>query len=418
MQKYMEQLNAPQTEQRLSALRELIRTSPRAVSRDVNSHIHTFYSFSPYSPSLAVYRALQANLATAGIMDHDTVAGAREFLLAGDIASLSVTVGMECRASFAKTPLNNRRINNPDQSSIAYVALHGVPHTQLDALTDYMLPYCAHRMVRSRAMTEKLDALLQEHDLHVDFDADVMPLSMVYVGGTVTERHILFAAAKKIASRFGRGANTVSFIKNELVLPLTAKVEEHLCDGNNPFYDYDLLNVLKSELVKRIYIDAKSECPPIKELSAFARAHGIVLSYAYLGDVGQSVTGDKRAQTFEDAYLDELFDLLHELDFCAVTYMPSRNTSAQLKRLRELCQVHGFFQISGEDINQPRQSFVCEAMRAQEFSNLYDSAWALIGHERAATQDLEKGMFSQTTIANMPDLNERIQFFSRYAKGE
>ena len=29
-------------------------------------------------------------------------------------------------------------------------------------------------------------------------------------------------------------------------------------------------------------------------------------SYAYLGDVGESVTGDKRAQHFEDAYLDEL----------------------------------------------------------------------------------------------------------------
>ena len=46
----------------------------------VNNHIHTTYSFSPYSPTDAVYMAWKNGLKTAGIMDHDSVAGAREFL--------------------------------------------------------------------------------------------------------------------------------------------------------------------------------------------------------------------------------------------------------------------------------------------------------------------------------------------------
>ena len=57
---------------------------------------------------------------------------------------------------------------------------------------------------------------------------------------------------------------------------------------------------------------------------------GAISAYAYLGDVGDSVTGDKRAQKFEDDYLDELVPYLKELGFRAITYMPSRNTKAQL----------------------------------------------------------------------------------------
>ena len=86
--------------------------------------------------------------------------------------------------------------------------------------------------------------------------------------------------------------------------------------------------------------------------------------------MGDSVTGDKRAPKFEDDYLDELIDYVAKLGFRAVTYMPSRNTKAQLTRLRALCDKYGLFQISGEDINSPRQSFVCEAQRDPDFANL------------------------------------------------
>ena len=95
--------------------------------------------------------------------------------------------------------------------------------------------------------------------------------------------------------------------------------------------------------------------------------------------------------------------------------MPSRNSSAQLARVRELCSRYDLFQISGEDINQPRQKFVCEVMRSPEFGNLYDSAWALIGHEIEAGTDLRRGMFSKETRAALPDLEQRIKFFKNRA---
>ena len=61
----------------------------------VNNHIHTTYSFSPYTPTAAVYAAKKAGLSTAGIMDHDSVGGCGEFLEAGKILSMPVTVGFE-----------------------------------------------------------------------------------------------------------------------------------------------------------------------------------------------------------------------------------------------------------------------------------------------------------------------------------
>ena len=122
---------------------------------------------------------------------------------------------------------------------------------------------------------------------------------------------------------------------------------------------------------------------------ALADRLGAISAYAYLGDVGESPTGDKKAQKFEDDYLDELFDTLADCGFDAVTYMPSRNTKEQLARVMRMCDERGLFQISGEDINSPRQSFVCEALK--DYPHLMKATYALIGHELAATDDLSSG---------------------------
>ncbi|MGB4266733.1 MAG: PHP domain-containing protein, partial [Limnochordia bacterium] len=70
----------------------------------VNNHIHTTYSFSPYSPTKAVWMAYNAGLTTAGIMDHDSISGAKEFIRAGQIVGLATTSGVEVRSDFSQTP--------------------------------------------------------------------------------------------------------------------------------------------------------------------------------------------------------------------------------------------------------------------------------------------------------------------------
>ncbi len=410
-------LDSPKAPARLEALRGLARLlangdiSPPVRARDVNNHIHTTYSFSPYSPAKAAWLAFRAGLSTAGIMDHDSVGGIREFLEAGAILGLPVTGGLELRVDFAGTPFADRHINNPDQAGVAYVALHGIPHDRIDTVARYLEPVQSARGRRNRAMTARLSALLSQADLSLDYDRDILPLSMAHEGGSVTERHLLFAVARKLLARFPSAEGLLSYLQQDLALPLAAKQAALLADPVNPHREYDLLGILKGGLVERFYIPATDECPDVAEVAEFCRFHGILLAYAYLGDVTESVTGDKKAQHFEDAYLDGLFDALGFLGFHAVTYMPSRNTAAQLDRVRALCRRHGLFEISGEDINQPRQSFVCEAMRDPRFESLHDAAFALIGHERLSTGHPAAGMFSDDTIRRIPDLDRRIRFF-------
>ena len=127
-------------------------------------------------------------------------------------------------------------------------------------------------------------------------------------------------------------------------------------------------------------------------------------------------SSDKKAQKFEDDYLDELFDTLADCGFDAVTYMPSRNTKEQLARVMRMCDERGLFQISGEDINQPRQSFVCEAQRDPEFANLYEATWALIAHEWRATANPEDGLFTAKSAGQWPDLNARVKAFAAFGE--
>lgn len=375
----LEKLDACEKAQRLENLQEVLKTTqfPPMVPQYINNHIHTTYSFSPYSPSAAVYAARMEGLCTAGIIDHDSISGAREFLEAAKLVDIPVTIGMECRATMAGTRLQGRRTNNPDQVGVSYMTIQSVPHDQIDRLNAFFAPYRTARDVRNRQMIEKINALLGED---LDYDRDVLPLSMHHEGGGVTERHLMYALARKMVARAGKGQGMVEYLAS-IGLTLSEKQKAQMLDTAYPFYEYDLLGILKSAFVPQIYVDATDECPTVAALVDLCREIDAYLCYAYLGDVGDSVTGDKKAQKFEDDYLEDVFECLKETGVKAVTYMPTRNTPAQLKRLRGLCEQYGMFQISGEDINSPRQSFVIRAMEDPQFQNLIDATWQLIEHE-------------------------------------
>ena len=378
--KILERLNAPTKEERLTNLKEVLKTTqfPPMVPQYINNHIHTTYSFSPYSPTAAVYAARMEGLCTAGIIDHDSISGAREFLEAAELIDIPVTIGMECRATMDGTRLEGRRTNNPDQVGCSYMTIQSVPHDKIERLTEFFAPYRAARDERNRKMIAKINDLL---GMALDYERDVLPLSLGREGGGVTERHLMYALAIEMVKKVGKGQAMVDYLTS-IGMTLNDKQKAQMLDTGYPFYEYDLLGMLKGAFVPKIYIDATDECPRVKDLVALCKEVDAWLCYAYLGDVGDSVTGDKKAQKFEDDYLEDVFECLKEEGITAVTYMPTRNTPAQLERLRGLCDKYGMFQISGEDINTPRQSFIIRAMENPMFQNLIDATWTLIEHEK------------------------------------
>jgi hypothetical protein len=376
----LEKLNAPTRQERIESLKSILPDTvfPPMVPQYINNHIHTTYSFSPYSPTAAVYAARMEGLCTAGIIDHDSISGAEEFLEAARLIDLPVTIGMECRVSMDGTRLEGRRTNNPDQVGVSYMTIQGVPHDKINALTEFFRPYRAARHERNRRMIDRINALLPE--MQLDYEKDVLPLSMAAEEGGVTERHLMYALALKLVDLVGKGQPMIEKLES-MGLSLSDKQKSQLFATAYPFYAYDLLGILKSAFIPQIYIDAKDECPTLPDMVELCKEIDAYLCYAYLGDVGDSVTGDKKAQKFEDDYLEDVFKCLNEEGVRAVTYMPTRNTMQQLTRLRGLCDAYQMFQISGEDINSPRQSFVIRAMENPLFQNLIDATWKLIEHE-------------------------------------
>lgn len=409
----IKQLNGGTAEQRLAALKAFVAgqtEKPVRRDNDANNHIHTIYSFSPYSPTKAAYMAYMAGLTSAGIMDHDSLSGVEEFKKACEIVGLGSTCGVEVRCKFDR---GFGKINHPDQANCIYMAAHGIPAQNVKEFNDYLDYYRKKRNERDAEMCKLITGKFGKFGVELDFDKDVKPLSQADLGGSVTERHLLYALAVKLDKKFGRTPELIAFLENDLNLKVSDKIKGFLLDQENEHFLYDLLGVLKADTAF-FYIDADEEMPLAEDFVKKAKSLGAIPAYAYLGDVGDSVTGDKKAQKFEDDFLPELIKEIKAIGFQAVAYMPTRNTPAQLKRIRELCHENGMFEISGEDVNSPRQKFACAALALPENAHLIDATWALIGHEAISTEKgIEYGMFSEKSIQETPDLYERIKKFAK-----
>jgi hypothetical protein len=267
-------------------------------------------------------------------------------------------------------------------------------------------------------MAENANVLLREAGLgEIDFDRDIREKSCYDTGGEITERHLLAAAAEKLIARYGRGPALGAGLKTAFGVDPGPKIAALLSDPDNPHCLFDLLGVLKSAFLPRIFIQGgEAECIPARKVTEFALSIGAIPAYAYLGDVGESPTGDKKAEKFEDDFLEALFDELKAMGYRAVTYMPPRNTAEQLRRVRQLCREQGFMEISGVDINSSRQSFNCPKVLEPAFRHLVDTTWALIAHERLATVDPRLALFSPENPLSGVSLEKRLEIYAEKGK--
>jgi hypothetical protein len=417
----IQELNAPSRAERLEHLRAHYGANTDGIrdvvfSNEVNNHVHTFYSFSPYSPTAAAWMARAAGLQAVGSVDHDSISAAGETVSACAILGIGSTTGCELRVNFTGIPVEGRRINNPDSENLAYMVFHGVPARSVEKIDAFLAPIREVRNERNRLQTERMaEHLRAAGGPDVTF-AEVRAASMADEGGSITERHILYAASRALMDFMQPGQPLRSFVEANLSGPLAGTIRTRLDDPTNAHYVYDLLGALKSSFLPEFFVQpTEAECIPVAEAVAVANEAGAIPAYAYLGDVGESPTGDKKAARFEDSYLDELVPLLKEIGFRAVTYMPPRNTKAQLLRVQELCRTHDLMEISGVDINSSRQVFTCPEILDPDFRHLIDATWALIAHEKLVEYGDDTSLFAASDRFGAT-LSERIQAFARMGR--
>jgi hypothetical protein len=409
-------------EERLAALKAFVESAPAInSSQEVNNHIHTIYSFSPYTPSMAALLAKEAGLGAAGSVDHDSISAAIEMHEACAILGIGSCTGFEVRVSFKEdaagnpAPWANRKINNPDSLGIAYMTVQGVPMSGIAKANEFLRPLREVRLQRTKAMTESANVILKDAGIPlIDFQHDVVDQSKTSEGGGITERHLLAALANKLIQHWGKGAKLVEGIASVFSVNVSPKIAALLSDENNPHYLFDLLGVLKANFLPKIFIQPNDdECIPAKQVCEFATSIGAIPAYAYLGDVAESPTGDKAAEHFEDDFIEPLFAELAKMGYLAVTYMPPRNTEAQLKRVQQLCAKHGLMEISGVDINSSRQLFNCPEVLQPTFHHLVDTTWALIAHEWLSSADSEMGLFAKTNPFAQEPLAARLAIYAK-----
>jgi len=331
------------------------------------------------------------------------------------ILGLGSTIGFELRVACPGSPFENRKLNNPDSTGIAYMTIQGIPRRSITKAAEFLAPVWVARAARNRKTTAAASELMAGAGYGaLDYDVDVVPLSKAAEGGSVTERHILAAVAGSILRRHGRGPDLVGGLSGNLGLQPPPTVAALLSDPANPHLSYDLLGFLKSGFLDKVFVQpGPDECVPVATATAFARNIGAIPAYAYLGDVADSPTGDKKAEKFEDEFLDELLPWLVDAGFQAVTYMPPRNTMMQLARVRGLCERYRLMEISGVDINSSRQSFSCPEVLEPSMSRLIDTTWALVAHEKLSSLDPALGFFSTASPLAALTLTERMD---RYAE--
>ncbi len=421
--KIIRELNSSNKRSRLFGLEKIyklieIGKEQLKKTEEVNNHVHTIYSFSPYSPSMAAYLAWKAGLQAVGIMDHDSVSGCKELIEACKIIGIASTVGFELRVNFSGTIVKGRKLNNPDSKNIGYIAIHGIPESKLPEAKKFLNPIKVARNKRNKKILAKLTNLIKNYGMEeIDFNKEIYNISQAKEGGSITERHILCTFARKIIQKAGKGEKLISFLKDNLDIVLSEKIKKFLLDENNQFYLYDLLGILKSSFLDKIFIQPDyEECISVYEAVKFSNSINAIPAYAYLGDVTDSPTGDKRAEKFEDDFLEELIPELKRIGFKAITYMPPRNTLSQLLRLQRLCKKYELMEISGVDINSPRQFFNYPIILRPEFAHLIEATWALIAHEKLANYNEKYALFNNINPLKGKSLKERIITYSEIGR--
>ncbi|MGL4985684.1 MAG: PHP domain-containing protein [Treponemataceae bacterium] len=423
MKDFLQKVNAAngEAEDRIEALKVLIDHLgelgfPQATAENHN-HIHTIYSFSPYTPTIAAFIAKKSALSAVGSLDHDSISAATEMKTACDLLNMGCTTGFEARVNFKNTPYENKYLNNPQSLGIAYMTVQGIPSSAISQTREFLIPLQEARAERNRKMVDAFNQLLTKQygkDILpiLSYDEDVLSLSKANEDGSVTERHILCAIAIKLSKSYPSITKLLSILKERLKIALSLESEAFLSDSNNPHFIYDLIDVLKKSFLSQFFIQPNEyECLPVEKLTCFAHSIGAIPSYIHSDNTKQSHSPAKQKANLENFLL-----VLKELGFLAITFNPIATSKDHLLQVQQLCRKYEFMEIAGIDIYNARQSFNSPELKRAEFNHLIDATWALIAHEKLSSVNRDYGLFAMNNPLITQKLEQRIKIYADVGK--
>ena len=365
---------------------------PQEIS-GANLNIRTSYSFSPYSPSFAAYRAYRSGIKIAGVCDFATTAASQEFIKSCKILGLKAVVGLELL------------VKSPSLGQFT-AELYGINKANEEYFTSALENFRELLTKRAQAAAESINKTLNKFDMSLSFEEDVLPLIELKKDSVIMLKHVFMAEAQKIIEKYGKGQRTADFVRDELCLELEEGEYNLLCDSHDPFYQYDLLSTLRKHTSLK---SDETEFPSVKTITSLAHDAGLICVYEYESRHGWLELETDATKAIEEFKL--LLDKVKEEGFNAISLISREYGKKAFPLFVNAAREKEMLVVLNDKTEYPRNLFKSNPPEESR-QYLEACAYAVLGNSISISECLSDGMFSDKTVIKCPSFEERLGVFS------
>lgn len=390
---YIDMLSSKRKGARLRAIKKLAQSrNDVRYSDDSLLSIHTDYSFSPYTPSLACFMADKFGLRLAGIMDNYTLTGADEFIKASRILGVTYSTGVQVRASFDF--LNGAFYN---------VSIMGIAKRFFKEVQKNLIPFKEKQMANVMATCEEINSRFSAYGVQIDCKKDVFSQAKKTKNRVYLSKYAYFALSKKLKNAFSK--EKVCDILTNLGLNLTDDELKLLTVENNNYYEYDLANAL---FKYRDKFSAKKSYCKAEMVTELAKKCGAICSFEF--EIVDSLQNTEENRKF----LLDLIDNLKKIGFSGLSFNPSKMDDELKEVVYQKLESVEMLPFLLSPIEFPRQDFQFRFNDEKSKMLMKRSSYVVVGSEMSENQTGE-GFLNSTLNASF---SEKVQLFAKIGRGE
>lgn len=390
-EKQIDFLNSPRPKKRLKAIKKLASSLNYENGRGLaNLNVHTKYSFSTYTPSMAVFMAHKFGLSVVGIMDNYTVKGAKEFGRACEMLSLRYVCGVQfcLKCDFLS-------------DSVASVAVLGIAKKHFKRFDKDIEYLRVNQLKNAQNTLSAVNRSIEKFGLKISFKKDIAPMTACKKDGVYLSKQVYFALSQKLAKW---DKSQLADFFSELKIDLSENDKRLAFSKNDPYYVYDLTDILYRF---RDNFKAEKHYFDYKEAISLAEKYDALCSFQLTKE-----SADKCFETDEDILF--LIPNLKKAGFDAFSYEDGAYSTELNAKITQLCLENELLPLRLNEIEFPRDKF---NKIGDECSNdaFLKSAFSICGSEKCLNTDGKGFLSSQLKIDNF---SEKVELFSRIGKGE
>ena len=403
-EKIIEKLNSKISFVRKTALKEIKKREqydsllvPNKNLHEINLNVHTDFSFSPYSPTMAAYMAYKNGVKIACACDYGTEYGGTEFIDACNYLGVSAISGFEVTLS-------------EENKKECLCAIYCITPEAMAKFKPLLSAFREACLQRAKKVCEKINKKLRKYDIEIDYEKDVYKFVKGRKGATLTLKHVYMAAGKKLQSKFGKGRKLAEFLRTSLCLDIQEGEYNLLCDANNPFYKYDLISTLRHNFDN---IEGGLTPPAFADYLAVAKEYGAVVAYEYVAPnnwLKNQTESERTLQEFKD-----MVDSVKSRGFNAVCISSLNISDDMIVSFTNVLKEKQMIAIFAEKTEYPRSHFVSVAPRGAR-PYIEKCAYALLGNNISMNINQVDGLFTQKSVVKCEDFLKRLTMFAQIGR--